>query len=438
MIVKLSENTPSCGMGCNMRMKWSEVFSSNTTERVIMDNDSYKYEVTTRKVREILYQNTPTTIKSKRSIWEIVSEHAEVILNGTIFTDGSWKDERSTMEKLFRIDAKNNRSSAAVVIIDNSDDWKSREAITINIKAETANVKEQVNNAFTMEATAILAAAQIVSWYKSNARITTDCKGLSDKINFSYTESWANHGQSQILRAIHVLYKGKINWTRSHPEIRKKPNEYDKSDFGIAMADAACEGELRSSTRTQHVKTMMEEIKYLKIYHYEVTMEDVLKEMLSCLPYAWTKEKIPIIVPIQSFRDNNRKEEYLEMRDQWNVDKEGNIRKVWGSTTIEHGGAISRAKGYRSKIESTKILYDWVEHGRNRAKKENNAYDAEIAGQCRECGIPDSQYHIIMECITKKLTDIRMETDARIDLYINDIEKKKGNALNSIQKLEIW
>ena len=29
-----------------------------------------------------------------------------------------------------------------------------------------------------------------------------------------------------------------------------------------------------------------------------------------------------------------------------------------------------------------------------------------------------------MECITKKLTDIRMETDARIDLYINDIEKK--------------
>ena len=29
-----------------------------------------------------------------------------------------------------------------------------------------------------------------------------------------------------------------------------------------------------------------------------------------------------------------------------------------------------------------------------------------------------------MECITRKLTDIRMETDARIDLYINDIEKK--------------
>ena len=281
-----------------------------------MDNDSYKYKITTRKIREILYQNTLTTTKSKRSIWEIVADHAEVILNGTIFTDGLWKDERSAVEKLFRIDTKNSKSSSGVVIMDKTDDWKSREAITIRIMAETENVKEQINNAFTMEATAILAAAQILSWYKSDASVTTDCKGKQDKINLSYPESWANHGQSQILRAIHLLYKQKINWTRSHPELRKKASEYDKSDFRIAMADALCEGELRSSTRTQHVKTMMEEIKYLKIYYYEITMEDVLKEMLSCLPFAWTKEKIPIIVQLQSLRDISRKEKYLEKRDQ--------------------------------------------------------------------------------------------------------------------------
>ena len=71
-----------------------------------------------------------------------------------------------------------------------------------------------------------------------------------------------------------------------------------------------------------------------------------------------------------------------------------------------------------------KILYDWVEHGRNRAKRENDDYDKELAKSCRECGGSDSQFHTITECITDKLTSIRMETDARIDLYIRGVEEK--------------
>jgi len=54
----------------------------------------------------------------------------------------------------------------------------------------------------------------------------------------------------------------------------------------------------------------------------------------------------------------------------------------------------------------------------------NEIYEAEIAERCRECGIPDSQYHIICQCITKRLTEIRIDTDARIDVYIRNIEDK--------------
>jgi len=64
-LLKLSQATPSCGMGCNMIKKWKEVFKDHEVQRVIMDNDSYTYNVTTRKVKDILIQNNPTTIVKK-------------------------------------------------------------------------------------------------------------------------------------------------------------------------------------------------------------------------------------------------------------------------------------------------------------------------------------------------------------------------------------
>jgi hypothetical protein len=78
----------------------------------------------------------------------------------------------------------------------------------------------------------------------------------------------------------------------------------------------------------------------------------------------------------------------------------------------------------KNKTIATKIQYDWEEHGRNRAKKVTDTYEAEITEQCRECGLPDSQYHIISQCITKRLTNIRVDTDARIDVYIRNLEEK--------------
>ena len=98
---------------------------------------------------------------------------------------------------------------------------------------------------------------------------------------------------------------------------------------------------------------------------------------------------------------------------------------------MEHGGAICRAKGVKNKVFATRILYDWVEHGRNRAKREIDDHDKELATTCRECGESDSQFHTITECVTGKLTSIRMETDARIDLYIQGLQNK-GEILNSM------
>ena len=115
-IVKLSDLTPSCGMGCNMKLEWKKIFETERVKRIILSNDDYTYETTTRKVREVLNQNVPTTALEESSIWEILEEHRQLLEKSTIYTDGSWKDMRTKAEKIFRI-GKGSRSSAAVVII---------------------------------------------------------------------------------------------------------------------------------------------------------------------------------------------------------------------------------------------------------------------------------------------------------------------------------
>jgi ribonuclease HI len=236
----------------------------------------------------------------------------------------------------------------------NSENWKREEAVTIRITADTINVKEQITNAFTMEAVALLAAAQISEWAETELDITTDCKAVMDKLNYAYMDSWAHHGQVQILKAIKILYKNKIKWTRSHPELRKNVIQYDKNDFGIAMADSVCNGDLLADTSNKHTKEIVRELNPQNIFHYDIKLEEVLREILKILPYAWTKEKIPLIVTLQSIKDNERRKEYREKRDQWNLDREGEVRNVWENTTLEHGGTICRAKGGKKQGDGNK------------------------------------------------------------------------------------
>ena len=176
--VKLSQLTPSCGMGCNKREKWNMVFTNTRMKRVIMSNDSYKYDVTTRRVTDILIQNIPTTMINRNSIWSILEDKESIIKNGVIYTDGSWKDMRKKENILFRTGEKESSASAAVVIVNKSEKWKENEAIVIRLKARSDDIKDQINKAFIMELIAILAATQILSWFNLMADIRRIVKEL--------------------------------------------------------------------------------------------------------------------------------------------------------------------------------------------------------------------------------------------------------------------
>ena len=129
-----------------------------------------------------------------------------------------------------------------------------------------------------------------------------------DKLNYAYMDSWAHHDQAQLLRAIKILYKKKIKWTRSHPELRKNVDQYDKNDFGISMADSVCNGDLLDDN-SPHTKKIIRDLNSLKIYHYDIKLEEDLREILKILPYAWTKDKIPLLVTLQSLKEIARRKE---------------------------------------------------------------------------------------------------------------------------------
>ena len=61
-----------------------------------------------------------------------------------------------------------------------------------------------------------------------------------------------------------------------------------------------------SEFRDKHINGIIREIKG-EIYHYEVEMEEVLKEILYINDFAWTRERIPIIDTMQNMRDEKKK-----------------------------------------------------------------------------------------------------------------------------------
>ena len=108
-IAKLSEKTPSCGMGCDNKMKWEQIFMENRTRRVIMSNNNYSCETTTRTVYDILEQNVPTTKCKTNSMWKFLDIHSTAIKGGTLYTDGAWKDTRKDDDILFSMTTNDSR-----------------------------------------------------------------------------------------------------------------------------------------------------------------------------------------------------------------------------------------------------------------------------------------------------------------------------------------
>ena len=260
--------------------------------------------------------------------------------------------------------------------------------------------------------------------------ITTDCQSATKLLNPKNPADWAHHPQNQLLSAIQRAQRKDIKWTPSHPERKNTDTaSYTKEDYGIAMADGACEGDLRSPLQKTHIRDIVEN---LNIIHINTTTEEILANILETAPYAWTLNGIPLITSIQSLKELQREEEYRENRDTFAINECTRGRKhstFWQETTLEHAAKIKQKAGLTKDqlLKVVAITYNWKSDGRNRAKVNTENEEKEQAEKCILCNETDSQYHALRECQQVELIQQRIITDEKIEAFIrkceiNDIE----------------
>jgi hypothetical protein len=81
-------------------------------------------------------------------------------------------------------------------------------------------------------------------------------------------------------------------------------------------------------------------------------------------------------------------------------DESNNVQR-WSYTALEFTASVHKLKdkSYWAAARQTLMIFDWMGHGRNRAKLASyfpvqQAYEA----KCWQCGMIDSQQHPILQC----------------------------------------
>jgi hypothetical protein len=192
-----------------------------------------------------------------------------------------------------------------------------------------------------------------------------------------------------------------VHWIRSHPE--KDPERYQNPselDKGIFMADILADSanapiKSLGSTRLPAVIT-----ETLSLTH-------IMDEIIPM--YEWhlrsaNDHNLPVLDDPMAYQHRAQLRQMTAKRD------EANSTNRWSSTALAFTAAVHPPKNrsYWAAARRAVIVFDWMGHGRNRAKLPSlNPTQRDHERKCRQCGRVDSQQHIMLECTYPPLNAIR-------------------------------
>ena len=150
-------------------LNYDDIWKNHICTKVILLNDEYfldhrKEEICTRKVvmfsdhfkpNQNSVQEEKKTLQSLNKIGELCEEWNMERYN--IFTDGSWRDCSSNIEKMFYKQSQS-KSSCSVCLIRTEDNWKDKPMILLEIENSP---EKPVTCAFPMELLAASIALKI-------------------------------------------------------------------------------------------------------------------------------------------------------------------------------------------------------------------------------------------------------------------------------------
>ena len=193
-----------------------------------------------------------------------------------------------------------------------------------------------------------------------------------------------------------------ISWIRSHPEKDERAQNPDQKATGMFMADAVAALEHKTKRKLGDTRLPEVEVETLEF-------KNILNEIIPMFEWHFRLANDHNSPVFDDPIDHQHRAQLKKMTT--NRDKANNVQR-WSTTALEFTASVHKPNdnSYWAAARRALIVFDWMGHGRNRAKMcSNNPVQKQLEEKCRICGMIDSQQHLLLECTHAPLTDIRAE-----------------------------
>jgi len=333
----------------------------------------------------------------------------------SFFTDGSYSPRHAVMADILTPEAElrdQGRGAGAIVFFPTHQaGLPQRDPISIRILSPHS---EPGMNAYTWELVTQLVALTLAKHLPPQVNGYSDCKSAISRTNRALrtkNDQLATTTAGVYGAATHALadmtHPRTFKWVKSHPET--DPTRADLSvheDLGIFMADAVAVGDHRS-LRARHLAEEWTTLNF----------ENILNEIIPINQWhARTTKgtKGPILDDLLRHQHDAQLKTYLLERDNNRAANSSRSANHWSATSLAFTAKVHPPTSTSSwaLARRTLMVFDWLGHGRNRAKMKTTLAEKTRERKCPHCHQPDSQGHCMLACRNPRFTEIR--TEARI------------------------
>ena len=318
-----------------------------------------------------------------------------------IYTDGSHSTSHS-LSSILQPSSAIVTAAAAVVIKDNSPDWKTKPIYVVRV---TDGDGIGAASAYTMEFLS-LAMAMTAGANLSSKPVMSDAESIINMLPHRKEELRNTHKTHHtLLTAIDLLIAAGSplpQHIRSHPEKHKPDrNSWNGDDWGNYIADRAAGDDLNTLRREG-----------LDIRDITVQSAAALSHLLT--PGHWYLSDIagtPIsTIGLRELMQQYHFRQYIATRDGYRKDRGDSIK--WAQNTIEFATQAFSLQHRTTAQRAVEVrrLWDKGWHGGNRAKDPRltpGTIEHTSALSCDLCSLPDSADHWMHTCQHSASTAVR-------------------------------
>ena len=203
-------------------------------------------------------------------------------------------------------------------------------------------------------------------------------------------------------------------YTQAHPERFKNRREHPTMrDKAICMADAMA-GRTKAALGAFNMPML----------RYELKLENLFNEIIPIGQWhirTADVQNFPVMGDLLPYQHRVQLANMTAKRDKHHN------HDYWSTTSFSFASKVHplKNKSHYAAARRSLVFFDWVGHGRNRAKDATLSDEQRAAtAKCVHCGQLDSQRHCMLECTHPPFTDIRQAAKTSQALVASKLIKK--------------